>query len=571
MRKKLTLRSEISFLTLGAAIGSMLLLGLAFLIMFLAFFTRQETDNLVYVLDTTNEKITGAMQYVQNGVIFIQRNAALQDFFTGSGDAMQEAEQQLTYSLDLFSEQNLIGQDQPFVISAYLFNNDGALIAQRFYPATQTAAQEADAAYTRLQETFRQSDAQYQCVPGDGVLDLCVRIFDDDMEQKGICILALRAESIRSVYAPLQTYRGFAWAVSDAGQVLLCEPDDSSTALSTQADAQTHGTGTVNDRRVIFSTASAGFGLSLWASVGYQNVYAGMTAIMMTFLIAMLVVFILATAILYPVSLQVTRPLKEMAEEIRAFGGENLKGRMKSFQVQEFQDISDTFNDMAERIGTLISEVYEKQLLATRAQVKYLQSQINPHFMFNVLAMLSIRAKATGDEMLYQQLHAFSKLVQGKIFRNAEVEIRMEEELELVRFYLLLQSGRFGEKLTYEISVSDERLGASKIPRLLIEPLVENAVSHGLEPKQGRGHIAIRVFEADGMLRISVSDDGVGFDQATMTGVQAAAERDEAHTQTGIWNTRRLLDVLYKERYTMQITSAPGAGTSVEITLPLEF
>ena len=82
---------------------------------------------------------------------------------------------------------------------------------------------------------------------------------------------------------------------------------------------------------------------------------------------------------------------------------------------------------MADRIEYLITEVYEKQLLATQSQVKYLQSQLNPHFQFNILAMLSLKAKMAGNEELYESLNAFSKLMQGKIFREKEIKIKVRE------------------------------------------------------------------------------------------------------------------------------------------------
>ena len=96
---------------------------------------------------------------------------------------------------------------------------------------------------------------------------------------------------------------------------------------------------------------------------------------------------------------------------------------MREFDTREFDEISTRFNEMTGQIKNLITEVYEKQLLATQAQVKYLQSQINPHFMFNILSMLSMKAGLQGNKELQKLLSAFSRLIQGKIFRNGEIEI----------------------------------------------------------------------------------------------------------------------------------------------------
>jgi len=269
--------------------------------------------------------------------------------------------------------------------------------------------------------------------------------------------------------------------------------------------------------------------------------------------------------IIFGVSRRSVRPLKEMAEEIRAFGEDNLNVRMKEFSVQEFHDISFVFNEMADRIDHLITEVYEKELLATRSQVKYLQAQINPHFQFNILAMLSIKAKLAGNEDLYQSLQAFSKLMQGKIFRDKEIKIPLSSEMELVNFYLLLQKGRYQNKLSYEIHYGSEDVKECLIPRLLIEPLVENAVSHGLEPKSEAGRIQIRIFESNTFLHIVVEDNGVGFDQNDL---QQPVK--EGHTSTGLSNTRRLLQILYRDNYSMTVEGKKNEGTRVEIILPVE-
>ncbi|MCA5962070.1 histidine kinase [Blautia sp. RD014234] len=224
-------------------------------------------------------------------------------------------------------------------------------------------------------------------------------------------------------------------------------------------------------------------------------------------------------------------------------------------------------------------QVYEKQLLATQSQVKYLQAQTNPHFQFNILSMLSLKAKMAGNEEVYEGLKAFSKLMQGKIFREKEIKIKVSEELEIVRFYLYLQKSRYQDKICYEIKVQDDRINQNLIPRLLIEPLVENAVSHGLEPKRGNGIIKIILYEESGkydgsmMLHICVEDDGVGFDPEKMVengGGKDLLDGKIEHTHTGLENTKRMLTILYGSFHKFRISGEIGRGTKVEIVIPSE-
>ena len=279
-----------------------------------------------------------------------------------------------------------------------------------------------------------------------------------------------------------------------------------------------------------------------------------------------------------------------MISNIRAFGNQNLDVRMEDSTIQEFHDIGQVFNEMADRIEYLITEVYEKQLLATKSQVKYLQSQLNPHFQFNILAMLSLKAKMSGNEELYESLNAFSKLMQGKIFRDKEIKIKVKEELEIVQFYLFLQKERYQDKLMYEINLSDEQIKENLIPRLLIEPLVENAVSHGLEPQKESGMIKVCLYEENTSeesakeekinhteqikrLHIIVEDNGVGMDYEKLNEDQENEIPENGkigHTHTGLKNTQRMLQILYGEDYELDIESKKGKGTRIEIILPSE-
>lgn len=297
-------------------------------------------------------------------------------------------------------------------------------------------------------------------------------------------------------------------------------------------------------------------------------IYASIRSTVQPFAVIFLIVIGITAIVVFAVSMRMTRPLKFIGEDIRKFGNGRLDAQMREFDTREFDEISTRFNEMTGQIKNLITEVYEKQLLATQAQVKYLQSQINPHFMFNILSMLSMKAGLQGNKELQKLLSAFSRLIQGKIFRNGEIEIPLFQEMELIEFYLLLQGERFAGKITYDILCSEEVKNA-RIPRLSVEPLVENAVSHGLEPKPGSGHIRVEAKEENGKLWIQIKDDGVGFDVEEQKNKGQAVE-DEKHTHIGLTNTQQMLHTVYGEEALMKIESTPGAGTCVTMCLPLE-
>lgn len=542
------LSTKISILTIFSSAGAILFLGIVFTIMFTLFFSQKSKEDIEYFLNNTSQEFVSKVRFIQEGAVSIRHNTTIEAFFHENHFRAKEVETQFAYCLDLLSESNLVGQGSPFVTNAYLFNNKGDYVSTHYYPATISALEQMDQEYLSLRQEFIASGIQFQCRPGEGRADLCFRLYDDEMREMGICVAVLSMDALREIFDEAAKYYGSAWAVTTGGAVVA-----------------SGGEARLDGKQALRSVQSGGFGFTAMVAVSPGNVYTSLYPMLLLFVLVLILVLGLVTALAYGISARSVRPLKEMAREISAFGKEDLAVRMKDFPVEEFHDISAVFNEMADRIDHLITQVYEKELVATRAQVKYLQAQINPHFQFNILAMLSLKAKMAGNEELYQSLKAFSKLIQGKIFREKEIKIPLSEEMELVNFYLLLQKGRYQDKLSYSVHYGDEAVKECLIPKLLVEPLVENAVSHGLEAKSGAGRVDISAWEAAGRLYIVVEDDGVGFD----AGAQNKPE-EPGHTATGLANTRRLLQILYQQDYRMEIFGEKGRGTRVEIVLPAE-
>ena len=169
--------------------------------------------------------------------------------------------------------------------------------------------------------------------------------------------------------------------------------------------------------------------------------------------------------------------------------------------------------------------------------------------------------KSTKPE-LYQMTHALAQLLQGKIFRQDSIKIPLREELEIVRYYLYLQGRRFADWLSYRCECEDEPLLDCLVPRLCVEPLVENAVVHGIEPKAAPGEIRVLVRREGEALLIEVNDDGVGF--------RAGSESGKRHSHVGLHNIERLVANLYGEGYGLTIESAENRGTRVLLRLPVE-
>lgn len=557
VKKKRVFSKELTLLTMSIYICAMLILGITFSVISVNLFSQKAKADMQFYLENLGEQFEVKVQFVEDIVITMRHNIMLDSFFRGSGYHSQEVKTQLSYNSNLFSEKNMVGSQFPFVERIYIFNVNGEYEKNLFYPITVLDTNQLDSRYKSLYQDFKANSREYDYQIDEDVMNICLRLYDVNMKEAGICIVGVNIPSIKYMLQDLEQYEGCAWRVGGAGEkpsVLLEFSDEKE---------KPKGKDSWIERK-----SRHGFGLETYVAVKSSEAYSSLRPTVITFAVIFLSLLLGIAVVVMFLSRRFSRPLGIIVEHIRDFGKSGLNTRLEEFNTQEFDDISVVFNEMADRINDLITQNYEKKLLATQTQVRFLQSQINPHFMFNIMSMIGMRAKMQGNDEVMDLLTAFSKLIQGKIFRKGEIKIPLREEMELVGFYLYLQSNRFRDKITYEIHYEKEAVKDNLIPRLSIEPIVENAISHGLEQKEGNGKIEIYIYEQEERLYIVVKDDGVGFDVLEMLNSHRRA--DENHVHIGLTNTKELIHILYGPSYGIQIDSEKNAGTKVMITLPIE-
>ena len=553
MKKKHTLKKELTLLMILASACTLLSACVAVFYVFFSFFFQKTQEDIEYVLRNTSQQYQAHMQFIEDSVITIRHNTVLDDFFQEKDYDPDEIESQLSYSMELF-------------------NNSDDCIYEHYYATTLAAEREQKSRYENMLQSLKITESQYICLTDVDEINIFFRIYDDSMQEKGVGIVQISQAAAAAVLNAVNSYSNGSWAVLDKTDMLLASGGDKENILALQkTEISWSGIRALGNARVIGYADQCGFGVRTVIAVGYGNIFSILKPTLLIFLVGLIVVIAITFLVSYVTSYRFTKPVTRMIQSIQAFGKPKLDVRMEDSSIQEFHDMGIVFNQMADRIEYLITQVYEKEILAVRAQVKYLQSQINPHFQFNILAMLSLKAKMAGNEEVYDGLNAFSKLMQGKIFREKEIKIKVKEELEIVQFYLYLQKSRYQDKLSYEVMLENPDIENNLIPRLLIEPLVENAVSHGLEPKREKGMLKVHLYERE-LLHICVEDNGVGIDFTKMEEKQEkSGEKNKIeHTHTGWENTRRMLQILYGDDHEFKVWSEKGKGTRIEILVPIE-
>lgn len=283
------------------------------------------------------------------------------------------------------------------------------------------------------------------------------------------------------------------------------------------------------------------------------------------------VVLLITLAIGVCVLYLVYKPLRQMLQQIDRLATGDLTARMDETPYRETERMAETFNDMADRLEELFDEVYEKGLLLRDAEFNLLESQIRPHFIFNVLELINMRCLAAGENGICHTVSNLAQLLRANITHKHEQTISLQEELRYVRYYLELQKERFEEKLQYSIDLEDPAMLGYSLPKLTIQPLVENSIVHGLENKRGGGTVRIRIWEEEDEICIRVSDDGIGFDPSLVNlEISESADASTRHNHVALANINRRIQLLYGRQYGMQIHSSPGAGTEILLTLPID-
>lgn len=265
-----------------------------------------------------------------------------------------------------------------------------------------------------------------------------------------------------------------------------------------------------------------------------------------------------------------TRFFKDIKIQLKELQNKNYTAKLPSYRDYDLDNISNAFNSMTAEIETLIHTIYEGNLLLKDSEIKLLQSQMNPHFLINTLTTISTNCLLKGDSQTYQMVAALNTLLSATLYQSSsESLIPLKKEMEYINLYLYLQKIRFQDKLEYEINIEDDALYSLHIPRLSIEPIIENAIIHGIENTLGKGIVTISIFREENRLVATILDNGNGFDVQKVFEEQKPEKSDQRRPHLGILNTHKRIQLMFGDSYGIQFTSEINKGTLATIVLPI--
>ena len=268
------------------------------------------------------------------------------------------------------------------------------------------------------------------------------------------------------------------------------------------------------------------------------------------------------------ISREITKPIRSLRDSMRKVQNGQFDTHVEVITENEIGSLGRSFNLMTSEIQALMEQNVYEQKQKRKSELKALQAQINPHFLYNTLDSIIWMSEAGENDEVVEMTSALARLLRQSISNDKE-EVELEKEIEYVKNYLTIQKMRYKDKLEFFIYV-DPRVAHVPIIKLVLQPLVENAIYHGIKYKETKGNLKIYARPVDGRVEIVVADDGIGMDEDVMEHIFDEHRKEQKRNGVGVPNVQKRLKLQYGSEYGIRYESVKGAGTKAVITIPVD-
>ncbi|MBC8611297.1 Inner membrane protein ypdA [uncultured Ruminococcus sp.] len=293
-----------------------------------------------------------------------------------------------------------------------------------------------------------------------------------------------------------------------------------------------------------------------------NNIRNGQILMITSMLVGAVLVIVLSLII----SAKISRPIALLTEGMKAIQCDNLGIRIQDQTFLETKRLSQGFNEMLDDINELLIKTYQQELMERDIRLEALQAKISPHFLYNTLETINALLILEENYETSNLVSSLAELLRYSISDSKQI-MTVEEELRYIKDYFYIHKVRFGDRFEYRIEM-DEEVRSCKIMKMLIQPIVENAVIHGIENKVGKGEVFINAKSENGEVYISVKDNGIGMTQEKVAEILSQKPPTQAECRIGLRNVISRIHLHYGETYGVTIQSTPMIGTTVLIHVP---
>ena len=584
-KRRYSLRNRMIGYNLTLMISVVVLCGIIFIASVGLILGSYVQSDINFLLTATADSMESGISYCSDVVTKVRKSELLMDYLvelkdeTLSEEEKEELKKEFEKQVSI-SSQSIPGTGiSPLVEKVYLFDNEGHYLNSTYYAMTYAEIEKSNRAFVEIYEKHQRSmsgEKDYGYYPLDEQsICLLFPVLDDRMEQVGSILYQIEKSALEYTMQDIVKYEGAFWS--------LCDRDGAdvygqNTEIFTEGkDAQLEKFGSqpfsteVAGKSFNLHRRSIGMNLELFIGIPQNQFFTLIFDSIKVYAVAIALIAAAACITLIVLIYRMTKPITDVTDKLREVKTGKFDTKLPEYDSTEFHEISRVFNEMTAYIDNLIKQVYEKQLSIKDMEMKFLQTQMNPHFMFNVLNTIALQAQLDGNQEVYRMISSFSQLIQAKIYRDKSEKVKICQELEYVNYYLYLQNYRYGDRLQYEINIQDEKLTDYYIPKLCIQLIVENAVVHGIEPLIGKGLVRVNIYEDADALCIDTEDNGVGFEQSGEIILPLEQKTgDKSHNHVGLNNAHHIIRLMYGENYGIRVFSAPGEGSKICIRIPFD-
>jgi len=308
------------------------------------------------------------------------------------------------------------------------------------------------------------------------------------------------------------------------------------------------------------------FGYSFWMEREKSEVLFDLKEIQAFMAVILAAVFGIGAVLIILITRAMYQPLKNLTETMELVSGGELFRRGEVTAKDEIGTLSKNFNDMLAHIESLIGRLVQEEMLKKNAELEALQYQITPHFMYNTLNSIKYAALLRGEEEIGGLIEDFTELLQASINKKGRF-VTVADEVHFAQNYMNLQRMRYEEEIVVDYQVQEEAF-ARFVPRMVLQPLVENAILHGLDLKAGKNRIVIGGKVEEGRLCLWVEDNGRGMSEAQIEQLlQENHKKEKGLSGIGVSNVKERMQLYYGEAGKVTCVSSE-AGTKVCMCLP---
>ena len=343
------------------------------------------------------------------------------------------------------------------------------------------------------------------------------------------------------------------------------QTENISLIMNAKTDVVTAGKG--DDEKIYALSHSETTGWTIVGCMNMSELLKNSRKARSIYVLVALGLIAVALVISSEIARNITFPIQKLRDSMkRVQQGDFSAAELEVYSDNEIGSLTRSFNVMTHKIQDLMAQNIQEQEQKRKIELKALQSQINPHFLYNTLDSIIWMAEGKKNEEVVLMTASLARLLRQSISIENEL-VTIGQEIEYVRSYLTIQKMRYKDKLEFEINV-DPRITHAQIIRLVLQPIVENAIYHGLKYKESKGMLKVHGYELGERIIIDITDDGVGMDEETLKHIYDKHKVNYHSNGVGVYNVQQRLVLYYGKEYGIIYHSEKGKGTTATVVIP---